>query len=130
MPASRPRVPSYRLHKPSGQAVVTIAGRDVYLGKHGTPGSRAEYDRLISEWMAAGRASVTPAPRSAGAPESDVSVAEILLAYLRFADGSYRKDGEPTREPSLLRLSFRPLHRLYGSALAREFGPLALKAVR
>jgi hypothetical protein len=27
-------VPSYRLHKPSGRAVVTIAGQDRYLGAH------------------------------------------------------------------------------------------------
>ena len=36
------RNPSYRLHKPSGQAVVTLNGRDYYLGKHGTAESRAE----------------------------------------------------------------------------------------
>ena len=41
MPA---RVPSYRLHKPSGQAVVTLDGRDFYLGAYGTPASKAEYD--------------------------------------------------------------------------------------
>jgi hypothetical protein len=43
------RTPSYRLHKPSGQAVVTLDSRDFYLGKYGSPESRAEYDRLISE---------------------------------------------------------------------------------
>jgi len=43
------RAPSYRLHRPSGQAVVTLDGRDHYLGKHGSRGSRAEYDRLVSE---------------------------------------------------------------------------------
>jgi hypothetical protein len=31
-----PRVPSYRRHTPSGQAVVTLNGRDSYLGD-GTP---------------------------------------------------------------------------------------------
>jgi hypothetical protein len=30
------RLPSYRLHKPTGLAVVTIGGHDVYLGKHVT----------------------------------------------------------------------------------------------
>jgi len=33
MPATRSRIPSYRHHKRSGQAVATIAGRDRYLGK-------------------------------------------------------------------------------------------------
>ena len=53
---SRPmRTPSYRLHKPSGQAVVTLDGHDVYLGKHDTPQSRQEYDRLVAEWLANSR---------------------------------------------------------------------------
>ena len=39
------RVPSYRLHKASGQAVITTRGRDFYLGKHSTPASREAYDR-------------------------------------------------------------------------------------
>ena len=41
------RTPSYRLHKPSGQAVVTINGRDIYLGGFNTPESRSEYDCII-----------------------------------------------------------------------------------
>src|SRR5581483_11262456 len=49
-----PSVPSYRLHKPSGQAVVTIrhAGgvrRDVYLGESDSPGSCREYVRIAAE---------------------------------------------------------------------------------
>jgi hypothetical protein len=47
--------PSYRLHKPSGKAVVTLpdgrGGRkDVYLGLHGSPESRREYERIVIEW--------------------------------------------------------------------------------
>ena len=44
------RVPSYRHHKPSGSAVVTINCRDYYLGKHGTKASKTEYKRLISQY--------------------------------------------------------------------------------
>ena len=36
----RPRTPSYRRHKPSGQAVVTLNGKDYYLGKNGAKASR------------------------------------------------------------------------------------------
>ena len=46
------RLPSYRRHKPSGQAVVTLTGKDYYLGRWNTKASRAEYDRLIGEWLA------------------------------------------------------------------------------
>ena len=51
MPASPRKIPAYRLHKPTGQAVVTLNGRDFYLGRHGSPASRDEYDRLIAEWL-------------------------------------------------------------------------------
>jgi hypothetical protein len=48
------KVPSYRLHKQSGQAVVTLTDglggrRDVLIGRHGTPESRTEYARVIAE---------------------------------------------------------------------------------
>jgi len=39
MPPKVPRIPSYRLHKPWGRAVITLGGRDIYLGPHGTPES-------------------------------------------------------------------------------------------
>src|SRR5215217_651349 len=102
MSARASHVPSYRLHKPSGQAVVTLGGRDLYLGKHGTPESRAEYDRLLAEWLAGGR---RPVATAAGAAPGDLSVNELILAYVRFADGYYRKNGEPTKEPTNIRLA-------------------------
>ena len=46
------RVPSYRLHKPSGRAVVTLGGRDHYLGRYGSAASKREYERLVAEWLA------------------------------------------------------------------------------
>ena len=33
----RPRIPKMQLHKASGQAVVRLGGRDIYLGRYGTP---------------------------------------------------------------------------------------------
>ena len=54
MPKLTRKHPSYRLHKPSGQAIVTLDGKDIYLGPHGTQVSRSEYDRLIGEWLSHG----------------------------------------------------------------------------
>jgi integrase len=119
---NRPRTPSYRHHKPSHQAVVTIDGRDIYLGRYDSPESRAEYDRVIAEWLASGR-------RLPG-PGSDLTVNEVLREYMQHVDGYYIKDGRPTSEPKNIRLSIRPARQLYGDTLAREFGPLKLKAVR
>ena len=49
-------VPSYRFHKSSGQAMVTLNGHDVCLGKHSTPASRAKYNQVIAQWIANDRA--------------------------------------------------------------------------
>jgi len=55
MPRRR-KLPKYRCHKPSGQAVVTLSGKDFYLGPHDSAVSRVEYDRLVAEWLVNGRA--------------------------------------------------------------------------
>ena len=44
---SRSRVPSYRLHRPTGLAVVSLGGKDHYLGKHGT-GFSGQFTKLPS----------------------------------------------------------------------------------
>ena len=44
-------VPSYRHHKPSGQAVVTLSGQDHYLGRWDSESSKTEYKRRLSEWL-------------------------------------------------------------------------------
>jgi hypothetical protein len=41
--------PTYRKHKASGQAVVTLDGRDTYLGPQGTGASQPDYDRFVGE---------------------------------------------------------------------------------
>ena len=122
---SSERFPKYRLHKPSGQAVVTLDGHDFYLGPHGSPLSRAEYDRLTGEWLANGRC----LPRPEG-PPTDFSVDELLAAYWRHAEQHYVKDGHHTSELACIRSALRYLKRPYGHTPASKFGPLALKAVR
>jgi hypothetical protein len=44
------RVPQYRHRKPTGQAVVTLSGKDHYLGAWKTTASKSEYKRLIGDW--------------------------------------------------------------------------------
>lgn len=77
---SRVRLPKYRLHKGSGQAVVTLSGRDFYLGPYHSSTSRTEYDRLTAEWLAHGRR--TPGHRGYA---GDLSVNELLAAYWQYA---------------------------------------------
>ncbi len=51
MPNSSVPIPLCRHDWPSGQAVVTLNGRDFYLGPWKSPEGQAEYDRLIAEWV-------------------------------------------------------------------------------
>jgi integrase len=116
-------VPPYRHHKASGQAVVWIGGKDRYLGKWKSPGSRAEYNRVVAEWMAGSRQPVEDA--------APITVAEICAGFRRHARNYYRgADGSISRAVANLDESMRPLLKLFGNTAAREFGPLRLTAVR
>jgi len=122
------RTPSYRHHKPSGRAVTTIGGRDYYLGKWQSKQSKQEYDRLIAEWLANGR-SLPVVTRYVGTKGS-LSIAELILAYIRHSRGYYVKDGKQTSEFDCIKYAMNHLQRLYSRTPASAFGPLALKAVR
>lgn len=54
MPRLIHRLPKYRKHRASGQAVVTLNGRDHYLCHHGTKSSKEQYDRLCGEYLSSG----------------------------------------------------------------------------
>jgi site-specific recombinase XerD len=126
------KVPSYRLHKPTHQAIVVIKGRTFYLGRYGSLQSRAEYNRIIGEWLAQGGGLPPDRPRSSAAsgPGADLRICELIAAYFRHAERHYRKNGEETSEVKTIKLAMRPLRLLYGDVPAKDFGPLALKVVR
>lgn len=117
MPKNQPRTPSYRLHKPTGLAVATVSGKDVYLGTYGTPESRAEYDRVVAEWLANGR---RPTQEDRATP---VSVSEVLLAYVDYAEAYYRPDGQPTKELLHIKSIARHIHELSGWKAAPNPSP-------
>jgi hypothetical protein len=106
------------------QAIVTLTGKDILLGTHGTAASKAEYHRVTSEWLANGR-------RLGNSPTSNVTVAELIHAFwehakVYYARGRRRGAGEASNFKPLL----RRLRKMYGSTLVSDFGPLALKAFR
>jgi integrase len=128
MPRLTNKLPSYRLHKPSGRAVVTLNGTDYYLGGWNTPESRAEYDRRIGEWLAAG---CGQSKKQDEIRPSDPTVGEVILAFCKHAATHYRgADGAPTQELENVKEALKPLKRLYVRTPSRSFGPLALRAVR
>lgn len=120
---SSQRVPKYGKHKQSGQARVVLNGRHFLLGPYGSAASRREYDRLVAEWVAGGRQ--LPA---AGA---DVTISTLIVRFWDHAKGYYQGPaGKATRELGNFKSALRRLRKLYGATPPREFGPLALKAVR
>ena len=80
---------------------MTLNGRDYYLGSYGTKTSKIEYDRLIGEWLAAGR--VAPAT------ESSLTLVELAAAYRRWAESYYVKHGQPTRTVGQVIFTLRTL---------------------
>ena len=123
MPKLSNSLPKYRKHRATGQAIVTLDGRDFYLGPYGTKASKLEYDRLIGEWLANGRTLKT-------GDSLDLTISELLIRYWDHAKVYYRKNNAITSEVAAIKSALRPLRELYSKQLARDFGPLALEAVR
>ncbi len=129
---SRPKaqVPSYNLHKASGQAVmrVTLPGgvrKSVYLGVFDSPESKAEYARRI---QAIGTNTVTAIT---GPSATDLTVAELLVRFLGHADQHYRHpDGKATSSIGGFKFAAKPLKELFAFTPVSEFGPIALKMLR
>jgi integrase len=123
MPRLIKSLPKYRKHRASGQALVTLDGKDFYLGPHGTAASTRQYDRLVGEWQQNGR-------RLPSQSREQVTVTELLAAYWKFAKNYYVKDGEPTDELPGLKVALRFARQSYGDVSVEEFGPLSLESVQ
>ena len=108
--------------------MVRLNGRDYYLGPYNSPASWEKYGRLIQSWMATGE---VPAAREREGEPVGLTVAELILAFLKHAEAYYRRpDGTPTGEYTNVVIAVRPLKQLFGNVEARSFGPKSLKAVR
>lgn len=114
--------PKYRLHRRSGNAIVTLNGRDVYLGKWGetradAPESWQKYDQLIGEWLLRGRQSI--------APGGGVTVEQVIAGYLEH----YQQE-RGTLPTGYDVQALRWLRRMYAGTPADKFSPVCLKAIR
>jgi integrase len=112
-------IPSYRRHKASGQAVVTLNGVDHYLGRFNSPESRAEYDRVVNDWLARGR-------RLPDLDDhSDLLTKELIRGYY-----TYAAETMLDVEVEKVKAALRPVREMYGETPAAKFGPVAFQAVR
>lgn len=136
--ARRPKgtPPSYCRHRQSGQAVFNwpLGGgkyKSILLGKHGSPESHVEYERVLAEWRAANGTARLAVAAANGHP-ADLTLYEIALAFDKHAERYYRNPttGQPTGEAENFKDALQPMLDLYGHRPWKDFGPLALKAVR
>lgn len=121
-------IPSFRLHKPSGRAVVTLNGRDHYLGDYSAPESQKQYGKLIDEWLAHGRR-LPPEEPPAETPVI-FTVNEMVLGYYRHCEQKYARRRRAGAILSHIRVALAAVRGLYGSTAAINFGSKALLAVR
>lgn len=124
MPRPSSKVPSYRLHKSSGQAIVTLGGHMVYLGPFGTPASKQKYQQVVAEFLANFEVPVTHAL------VKTLTVVELAAAYWKFAKAYYRQNGEPTSSLIRVKVAIRILKETYGQSATEDFGPLALRVIQ
>ena len=121
---SKQRIPSYRHHKPSGQAVVTLRGKDHYLGTWKSKASKTEYDRVVQLWLDNGRQ--LPQERN----DRDYTISELAADYWDFAKVYYVKDGSPTGQLPGIRVAIRMIRNRYGKLLVIEFRPRFLEVLQ
>ncbi len=119
-------VPSYRYHKARDCAVVTINGRNFYLGPFNTPASKEKYARLIAEFAVTGNA--TPQPRSTQRPP--LTITELCVSHWQWAQAYYQRGGKPTGQLHIVKMALREVRQLYGGTHACDFGPLAFRALQ
>lgn len=113
------REPGYCLHKPTGQAYVNLGGKVIYLGKHGTPESRDQYNRVKAEWL------VNRHLPKFSAQTSGPTIAEVCLSYLDHAEAYYSKS-----EFLNLKIAMKPLSDLYPTLPAGSFGVVEFRTIR
>jgi len=111
------RLPSYRFHKASNQAICRILGRTYYLGSFDSQESRDKFNRLVAEYL------TNP---SFGIEKGRQSVAESVVAFLKHAQ-SYYGDGSEFDQFSR---ALAPLVELYSDLHIKDFGIQEFKAIR
>jgi hypothetical protein len=126
-PKGSTSTPTYRLHKATGQAVVTVNGKDHYLGKHGSKESKQRYDQLIGQWLSRGRA-------TAETSAEDITITEVCAGYFEYAKSYYTvpvgyRDSHG-HCAVYVAPAIRWLKKMFGNMKAADFRPRHLAAIQ
>jgi integrase len=112
-------VPKYCYHRASGQGCVYLGGRTIYLGIYRSKDSRDKYNKIMADWLAAGRVLARDTQR--------ITVAEVVAAFRRWAREYY---GPDSRTPENFDGALKPVVKDFGRIPAADFRISQLKGVR
>ena len=116
--------PSYRLHKASGQAIVSINGKMYYLGEYDSEESHQRYKQTLADhWNPPGTSS-KPAPRQLA---QSITVGHLAVEYGKYVK---TKHGDGANEWKQVQLVLREVRATYGHLEAAEFGPIRFENYR
>jgi site-specific recombinase XerD len=129
VPKLSTRPPKYTCHKASGQATVKFGGKVRYLGRFGSPESKAAYQAAIAEWARQTYANPSTSPPAPSIPsEETTTIDELLLAYLKHAEVHYRRDGQPTGTMDTLKPILKTFRGMFTRTQTKDFRPSYLEA--
>lgn len=103
-------LPSRLYHKGSGQDRVIFGGRTIYLGRHDSPESLANYARVLANIAATG----DPDPRSQA-----LQIDELAARYMAHLRATYRED---SGEPDAIQRAVNALVETFGHLEVKAFG--------
>jgi integrase len=122
------QVPKLRRHR-TGQAVVTLNGRDCYCGVYGKAESQRRYNQLVAEWLVNGRR--FPALTPTNGTTDGLTIIEVCERYLDDRRAYFAgPNGKPTRSFLRIKAVVKLLMDHYAKLSAKQFGALKLRAVR
>lgn len=127
---ARLRIPSLRHHKASGLAVVTLSGKDHYLGPWGEPAAQKRYESLIAQWIGGGRRPLSEIIGTTKDGTPTLTVGGLCERYSEHVNQTYRKRGKPTSYASAAERVTRVTTTLYGDRPAATFGRTEFVGVR
>jgi hypothetical protein len=83
--------PKYRLHKTSGRAVVTINGKEIYLGEYDSEESHQKYKQLLSDkWNQPGATPKLSQPDL----DQEVTISRLAIEFGKYAKRKYGDSNE------------------------------------
>lgn len=114
------RPPEYRRHKARNKGYVCHGGKMIYFpGAWESGESRAAYDEFVDRWL-----------RENDPGTYGRTVGDLVVAYCDWAEGYYRKGGQPTPYVQNTKGQLKLLFSQHRRALIRDFDSAALEAWR